>query len=137
MKTNKYTISKMKIFSGDVCKCDVGIPTNELDMHGNRLHTGDIVQLWHGEYIGEEFEQWLPSSGLTAIVADQYKSYYGGKHVLINEYPKPFTMGIASCGVQNKEWKVALVKSYKDIIPGERFPCYGFNYRDNVKISKE
>ena len=41
----------MKIYSGTCCMCDVGISTNEKDMHGNELFSGDIVQLWHGNYI--------------------------------------------------------------------------------------
>ena len=119
----------MKIYSGTCCMCDVGIPTNQKDMHGNYLFSGDIVQLWHGNFIGTDSEEWMPSSGLTAIVGNQYQSYSNGTIELLNDKPNLFTMGIAQCGIQNKEWKVSLVKSYKDIIPGERFPSYGFNYK--------
>lgn len=119
----------MRIYSGTSCFCDVGIETGETDMHGESLFTGDIVQLWHGNYIGAECEEWLPSSGITAIVANQYTSYSDGTIKLNEGENKPFTMGIARCGVQNHEWKVSLVKSHKDIIPGERFPSYGFNYK--------
>jgi len=98
-------------------------------MHGNDLFTGDIVQLWHGNYIGTDIEEWMPNSGLTAIVSDQYTTYTDGKIIETNSEPRIFTMGICNCGVQNNEWKVSLVKSHKDIIPKERFISYGFNYR--------
>jgi hypothetical protein len=109
--------------------CDVGIPANQKDMHGNDLYSGDIVQLWHGNYIGTDMEEWLPSSGLTVIVGNQYKSYTDGTIELITNNPTLFTMGIASCGVQNEEWAVTLIKSHKDIINGERFLSFGINYR--------
>ena len=110
--------------------CDCGIPTGETDIHGNELFTGDIVQLWHGMWTGSDYEEWLPSSGLTAIVSNQYTSYSDGSIVANEGENRPFTMGISSCGVQNSEWKVNLVKSHKDIIVGEKFQSYGFNYRD-------
>lgn len=119
----------MKIFSGSCCLCDIGIPTGEVDMHGENLYTGDIVQLWHGNYIGTDLEEWLPSSGLTAIVANQYQSYTDGSIKVVSEKPVFFTMGIATEGIQGGEWKVVLVKSHKDIVEGERFPSYGFNFK--------
>jgi hypothetical protein len=121
---------EMQIYSGSCCFCDVGRPTGEQDMHGNDLFTGDIVQLWHGNYVGvPDIEEWLPSSGLTAIVAHQYQSYSNGTIEVLDTDAKPFTMGIASIGVQGAEWKVSLVKSHKDIIPNERFASFGFNYK--------
>ena len=65
----------MRIYSGSSCFCDTGIPTGEVDMHGNELFSGDIVQLWHGNYIGEDCEEWMPVGGLTAIVGKQYTNY--------------------------------------------------------------
>jgi len=120
----------MKIFSGRCCLCDVGIPTNQVDMNGTELFSGDIVQLWHGSYIGTDIEEWMPSDGLTAIVGNQYQSYSDGTIELINSNPELFTMGISSCGIQNTEWKVKLVKSHKDIITGERFIAFGINYKE-------
>ena len=119
----------MRIYSGTCCLCDVGMPTHQKDMHDNELFSGDIVQLWHGNYIDTELEEWMPSSGLTAIVGRQYQSYSGGEIELITNEPELYTMGISSCGVQNKEWMVALVKSHRDIISGERFKSFGFNYK--------
>jgi len=119
----------MKIYSGKCCMCDVGISTNEKDMHGNELFSGDIVQLWHGNYIGTDGEEWMPSSGLTAIVGKQYQSFSDGTIEVLEDNPRLFTMGIADCGVQGHEWKVSLVKGHKDIIIGERFESFGFNYK--------
>ena len=119
----------MKIYSGSCCMCDCGIPANEKDMHGNDLFSGDIVQLWHGNFIGTDYGEWLPSSGLTAIVGNQYNSYATGEVELLTDTPRLFTMGIADCGVQNERWKVSIVKSHKDIISGERFVSFGLNYR--------
>ena len=98
-------------------------------MHGNELFTGDIVQLWHGNYVDTDLEEWLPSSGLTAIVAKQYQSYSDGSVDILDDGAKPFTMGIANVGVQGGEWKLSLVKSHKDLVEGERFPSFGFNFR--------
>ena len=119
----------MRLYGGSCCICDVGMPTGEKDMHGKELFSGDIVQLWHGNYIGEDIEEWLPSSGLTAIVGNQYQSYSDGTIKTLTDTPDLFTMGIAKCGIQNEEWRVSLVKSHRDIIPGERFESFGFNYR--------
>lgn len=124
----------MMIFSGECCFCEVGIDTGELDMHGNALYTGDIVQLWHGNYIGTDIECWYPTIGITAIVANKYQTYRnlnsgGFEHRLIDESAKPFTMGIKDDGVQGGEWRVSLVKSHKDIIEGERIPSFGINYK--------
>ena len=121
----------MRIYSGSCCFCDVGLPTGETDERGNELFSGDIVQLWHGNYIGEDYEEWLPVGGLTAIVGKQYTTYSNAP-MERNEGPtRLFTMGIADCGIQSEEWKVTLVKSHRDIIPGERFIDYGFNYRES------
>ena len=119
----------MKVYSGNYYMCDTGIPTHETDMHGHALYTGDIVQLWHGNWIGEDFEEWLPSSGLTVIVANQYESYTNGTFTVLTENPIPFTMGISSIGVQGGEWKVSLVKSHKDIVLRERIISFGFNIK--------
>lgn len=101
-------------------------------MHGRELFTGDIVQLWHGNYVGTDSEEWMPSDGLTAIVAEQYQSYSDGSIVLLDDAAEPFTMGIKGCGISNDEWHVSLVKSHTEIIVGERFKAFGFNYRDET-----
>jgi hypothetical protein len=108
----------------------VGIPAKQKDMHGKELFSGDIVQLWHGNYIGTDMEEWMPAGGLTAIVGNQYQSYSNGTIETLTSTPSLYTMGIMDCGVQDDEWKVSLVKSHKDIITGERFIDFGFNFRE-------
>lgn len=127
----------MQIYSGSCCKCDIGIPTKETDWNGNELFSGDIVQLWHGNYIGTDCEEWLPSSGLTAIVGQQYQSYSDDSVKLVNNTPRLFTMGISNTGVQGGDWKVTLVKSHKDVVEGERFPSFGFNFKRPTDAIKE
>ena len=106
----------------------VGYPTGKLDMNGEDLFVGDVVQLWHGNYIGTNLEEWMPSDGLTAIVSDKYQSYSDGTHKIINENQTPFTMGIKSIGVKGEDWDVKLVKSHKDIVNGERIKSFGFHW---------
>ncbi len=123
----------MKIFSGECCLCDTGIPTGELDWNRNELYTGDIVQLWHGSYLNTDQEQWLPENGLTVIVANQYTTTiinHKVVHKLIDENPIPYTMGIKNIGVQGDDWRVLRVKSHKDVINGEHWPEFGFNFKE-------
>jgi hypothetical protein len=119
----------MKIYSGSCCLCDVGLPTNQQDVQGNDLFSGDIVMLWHGSHIGTDIEEWLSSDRLTAIVGNQYKSFSDGTIKLLTKKPRLFTMGISSCGIQNDEWKVSLIKSHLDIIPGEKYKNFELNYK--------
>ena len=113
--------------------CDIGIPVGHDDAHGHPLHTGDIVQIWHGDYLDTDLEQWMPADGLTCVVSDQYQSYSDGS-IVENKDPQPFVMGIKSCGFDHPGWKVAIVKSHADVIRGERWPDYGFRF-DEVEIS--
>ena len=118
------------VYSGECCQCDAGRPTGELDMYGEELFTGDLVMLWHGQYIGEDCEQWLPSGSVTYITCNQYRSFSDGSVELIDENAEPFTMGIKTVGVKGCEWDVSLVKSHRLIIAGERYKHYGLNYRE-------
>ena len=120
----------MRIFSGKVCMGYCGTPTHEFDELGNELFVGDIVKLYHGQFIGTDDETWHPSGGLTAIVSNKYVTYGDGSIEVITETPKAFTMGIFNTGVQGKEWKVELIKSHRDIVPGEHMVFYGFNWRE-------
>lgn len=50
----------LRVYSGESCKCDVGLPVGAKDRMGRDLHTGDIVIVWHGEYLGTDIERWEP-----------------------------------------------------------------------------
>ena len=124
----------LNVYSGECRFCEVGIPVNETDMSGKEIHTGDIVQLYQGSYVGTHLEEWMPTSGLTVVVIRAYQSFSDGTHQLHVGPHKPFTMGIASVGVQGQgdasEWKVSIVKKYYDVVDGEHWKEFGFNYRE-------
>lgn len=133
METNTTEDYMMRIFSGACCVCNTGISTGELDWNGNELYTGDIVQIWHGDYLDTDQEQWLPENGLTVIVANQYTTTiinHQVVHKLIDENPIPYTMGIKNIGVQGDDWRVLRVKSHKDVVNGEHWPEFGFNFKE-------
>lgn len=123
-------MNELKVFSGKCCLCDVGIPAKANSTFGDEIeiHTGDIVIIWHGTYIGTDIEEWLPSDGLTAIVADQYQSYSNGDITVQKASPEPYPMGIKDCGFSDPEWRIQVVKKFSDVIEGERWPAYGFHF---------
>lgn len=120
----------VQIFSGSCCLCDIGVPINEMDIFGRELFTGDIVQIWHGDYLGTDLEQWLPSAGLTAVVSNQYQSFSDGS-IKMSESPLEFfVMGIKGAFIRkDPSWKVCIVKSHTDVIEGEKWINYGFSYK--------
>jgi len=103
----------MNIYSGKVKQGVVGTATEFEDQSGKELHVGDIVIVWSGDYIGTDLEQWTPTKGLTAIVCDE---------------DGPFVMGIKNCGFDDEKWRIQIVKKHWDVIQGEHWPEYGFNY---------
>lgn len=119
---------KLRVFSGKCCQCDVGVDTGHVDADGNKLHTGDIVATWYGDYIGTGEEQWLPTGNLTVVVSDQYQSYSDGS-IVENPNPEPYVMGIRGCGFDSDRWRVQILKKYSDVVPGEHWPAWGFSYR--------
>lgn len=125
-------MNKLQVFSGNCCKCDVGVEVGAKDYMGEEIHTGDIVMVWHGEYIGTDIECWYPSGGLTIVVSDQYQTTSDGRsfvHIENEGKPIPFVMGIAGCGFDHPEWQIHTVKKFSDVIDGEHWPAYGFSYK--------
>lgn len=123
-------MSNLKVFSGKCCLCDVGVDISQKDYMGESLHTGDIVMVWHGEFIGTESECWYPSGGLTVVVSDQYQSFSNGSVVQKDDAPEPFVMGIKTCGFDDPEWQIHIVKKFRDVVDGEHWPAYGFSYKE-------
>ena len=99
----------LKIYSGEVCCGEVGKAAP------NGFHVGDIVMVYAGSFIGTDAERWDYTGHLTAVVDAE---------------DGPFVMGIKSCGFEHPEWRIELVKKYSDVVPGEKWPAYGFNYRE-------
>ena len=120
----------LKVFSGKCCLCDVGSPVNAKSTWGDEveIHTGDIVTLCHGNYIGTDIENWTILDSLTAVVCDQYQSFSNGTIVLRNEIGNAYPIGIKDCGFNDPEWRVQVVKKFSDVINGEHWPKYGFSY---------
>ena len=110
----------MFVYSGKCRQCETGLKTNEKDMAGKELFTGDIVVIFTDDYHPD---------GLTVVIAHQWKSYSNGKHELIDENPEPFVMGIETVCWTDDEWKVMKVKDHSDVIEGEHWKDFGFNYK--------
>lgn len=121
-------MSDLKVLSGKCVLCDVGLPAKAKDCRGVDIHTGDIVIIWHGSYVGTELEEWQPGDGMTVVVADQYQSYSNGDIKRTGDI-NPFVMGIKDCGFNHPEWRVRVVKKYHDVIEGEHWPEFGFSYK--------
>lgn len=122
----------MHVYSGVCRMCDVGIPSGMFCYKTEEeLFTGDIVLLYSVEYAGTDFEFWN-CYGLTVIVADQYTTYNGGDIIEVNPLPfKPFCMGVKSVDFPSDQWKLQRIKSFVDVIDGEHWPKYGFNYKQD------
>lgn len=126
-RNSDFTV--MQVYSGQCCMCDIGIATGSFDMNGEELYTGDIVQVWHGYFIGSDLEEWYPSTGITVIAADQYQSHTDGT-ISVNSLPfRPYTMGIKDIGVCGEEWKVKLIKSHRMVVDGEKMIDFGINFK--------
>ena len=127
-------MSSLKVFSGKCCLSDIGIEVGHLDYDGNPIHTGDIVMVWHGHYIGTDSECWYPAGNLTAVVSDQYQSFSNGSVVEKEGAPEPFVMGIKDCGFNSTDWHIHIVKKFNDVVEGEKWPAYGFSYQSTDVI---
>lgn len=74
------------------------------------------------------------NSGLSVVVSDMYESYADGTHSVVNQPGVCFVMGIRNIdfmGEDSENWMVKKVKSHKDVIDGEHWTAYGFNYKDH------
>ena len=111
----------MYVYSGEYRKCEVGLETKFVDWNGEHLRTGDIVCLLHDGV-------W--NSGLTVVVADQWKSYSDGTHVIKEGDLEFFIMGIKDV-VLGDSWNAVLVKRFEDVIEGEHWSDFGFNYKSS------
>jgi hypothetical protein len=108
------------VHSGDCRMCAVGTATGQRDMLGGLLFTGDIVL---------SFVEGTPSYYLTVVVRDEYRSFVGGAHMPIDEPGAPYLMGIKSVPLEDTgEWRVLKVKDFSDVISGEHWRAFGFNY---------
>lgn len=113
------------ILSGTVRKGNVGEPTTLKDMNDTKLFVGDIVAIMPVDEFGVKY-----FAGLTVVVSDRWTSYSDGTHIAKTECVKHYIMGLIDVDVMSETsgWYVKLVKSHKDVIAGEHWSDYGFNY---------
>lgn len=128
------------MFSGDCIKGICGEAVGFCDMAGEPLHVGDIVQTFVVKERKGDGCEWLDMMGdkLTVVVSDEWSTYSDGRHLRNKDGRGYFVMGIASVPMDDPgHWRVRLVKSHRDVIEGERWPAYGFNYRAAPDLSGE
>lgn len=117
----------MYIYSRKCRQGDCGEKTPLKDSMGKPLFVGDIVIL---SSIKDNNEITL-TNYLTAIVSDKYTSYSNGEHKTKEDDVEYYVMGIRDVGYvdnDNKDWRVDKLKSYDEIVEGEHWKSYGFNY---------
>ena len=119
----------LKVKSGKCFLCDTGRETTAVSTWGDtvKLHTGDIVIVWHGAYLDTDIENWTPC-GMSVVVCNQYTTYTDGRTIETEEEFEPYVMGIKDCGFTNNEWRIQVIKKFSDCIEGEHWPNYGFSY---------
>jgi len=114
------TDRRMYVYSGDFRKCECGLSTGKRDINGHGLRTGDIVLIFTEDY---------SPSGLTVMVCDQFENYSDGTHIKHdpNVY---YAMGIKNGG---PKWEILKVKNWGEVVNGEHWRDFGFNYRYEVE----
>ena len=114
-------MSKLYVFSGECLEGECGIETPLTDWAGNPLMTGDIVLIQKDGHVPDN---------LTVVVSDKWSTYSDGTYREKDGPEQFFIMGIK--GALPGEWAVVRVKSYADVVPGEHWRAYGFNYRSSL-----
>jgi hypothetical protein len=128
-------VGELAIFSGECLLAVCGLPIGFRDMHGTELFTGDIVLIFTVRQCGDDPEalSYLPDH-LTAVVSDEWATFNTGRDerdfIRKGGSPEFFVMGIKSVPLHEPgEWRVMRVKRWSDVIAGEHWTDYGFNYR--------
>jgi hypothetical protein len=117
----------MYVYSGNCRVGDVGTPTPLRDVRDEQLYVGDIVSL----ATRDSFEICY-FYGLSVVVSTKWTSYSDGTHKINDTPEKFFIMGIKDVDFMKEDsgWHIRKVKSYKDVIDGEYWSDFGFNYRE-------
>lgn len=133
----------MNIYSGKCLQGICGIKAPFKDANGKELFVGDIVLIYHIEHGKvEEFS----TDGLSAVVNDRYTtgSFEGILEHRDSGKDDIFVMGIKSCKISRGDedieegWLVVRIKSWKNVVDGENWKDYGFNYhKEELQILKE
>ena len=105
----------MRVYSGE---CEIGLcglKTPLIDSLGKVLFVGDIVVM---------LEICMGTMWLSVVVDDRPE--LAGRV----EKGNPFIMGFHELDfMKDKDWCITRVKSYKDVIAGEHWKDFGFNFR--------
>lgn len=117
----------MYIYSGDCRLGECGDNTNMVDLYGKKLFVGDIVVTYTTDKFGV-----CNLNGITAVVSDRYTTFSDGTHKENNGVINTFVMGIQSVDFMKKEfgWSVQKIKDFNEVIDGEHWSKFGFNYRE-------
>jgi hypothetical protein len=118
MNLNFNLERKMYIYSGNCRIGTVGQKTQLKDTNNDVLCVGDIVFI---VYDDNAF-----SNSLTVVCSDEFTSYSDGSHIAKKCSIEHFIMGIAS---DTSGWQIVKVKDHKDVIDGEKWENFGFNYK--------
>jgi hypothetical protein len=111
----------MFVYSGECRKCETGLATNKKDIVDKELFTGDIVITFTKDYV---------PNGLTVVVCDQWRSFQNGNHELLSGSAEYYVMGIKGVEWEDDEWVVRKVKDHTEVIDGEHWKDFGFNYME-------
>ena len=113
------------ILSGKCRVGDVGESTPLKDCEDKDLFVGDIVITSVIDKFGI-----CSNYGVTAIVSDKWTTFSDGTNVEKEGEVEYFVMGNKNTDFKtSEEWIVKRVKSFEDIIVGENWKDYGFNYQ--------
>lgn len=100
----------MLIYSGYCCMGETGIPTPHFDITGAQLYTGDIVVIYTENYMVD---------GLTVMVQDEDGFFAMGIKSVMTTGPE-----------DGEKWMVRRVKRHSEVVDGEHWSAYGFNYQE-------
>lgn len=109
----------MRVYSGKCEHGKCGVETNLIDCAGNVLRVGDIVASFTEDEFGVN-----NFNGLTVVVED--------RPALVGETEDtgPFVMGIKKVDFMNDDkWNVRRLKRWEDVVDGEHWKDYGFNFK--------
>jgi len=117
-------LAALYVYSGECKLGKIGELTALKDFTQQDLFVGDIVITSTIDKYGICY-----NNGLTVVVSDEYNNKLVSEENWGNGH---FVMGIKNVDFMGKDadtWIVKRVKSFKDVIVGENWSDYGFNYR--------
>ena len=118
------------VYSGVCRQGTLGMETSLKDFTGEMLYVGDIVITSTIDEFGI-----CSNNDLTVVVSNEFRSVNkgNGTEYIPNEGQiEHFVMGIKSIDFMNtdsKKWIVKRLKSFKDVVNGEKWTAFGFNYK--------